>query len=667
MYNLTPFESPTYRPEDGVLTAIATGPSAGSTALQNLSFSFDGLGNLISRSDGTHTETFGYDNLNRLTSSSISGTIAYLGNGNIYSKTDVSGNGSGTYAYDSTHPHAVASAFGYSMTYDANGNLATRSKGTESWNIRYAGFDKPRWMTKTSGSTVAGSEFLYNAGRSRVMQLEYDHVNGSQAPDHYVRKRVYAMGATLEVNYSNTVPLGSAPSWTLQKVRIYVPGPDGVVGAREFNPNGPVGFQETALVYHYDHLGSIERITPYGSTSTTCAADGTGKSGRFAEDPWGQRRNPLTWSGPPTTTDDGGSDSLTPRGFTGHEMLDDLGLVHMNGRIYDPLLGRFLSADLGVQFPGDLQSYNRYSYVRNNPLSVTDPTGFDEPAMEETKKKIDKEQEQRARIADAVNKARSMIIGSRGPLDYVVRQDAADRAISQIAAILEKTPSLDKLSYESPLATHNDTVPKSPLADPSNWHVHIDPSQRRGYQFERDASPEFRRRALQVLANSRNMRNKYGDLTQAALVQRQVEHRGWDSVVLIRGSLGNPSWKTHAETGPWAFNGGDAFKMRDSGEPGLGSVVTFTNLAGRGAEAAWANEVGHVAQNATGGFAGGDNDFNEFEPTRLQNEVFEATGLQRYETDSVRGRIIRGNIFDEKSDWNKYIPWVPVGAAPNHF
>jgi RHS repeat-associated protein len=45
----------------------------------------------------------------------------------------------------------------------------------------------------------------------------------------------------------------------------------------------------------------------------------------------------------------------------------------MNGRIYDPLLGRFLSADIMVQNPGSLQSYNRYSYVKNNPLTLTDP------------------------------------------------------------------------------------------------------------------------------------------------------------------------------------------------------------------------------------------------------------------------------------------------------
>jgi len=58
-------------------------------------------------------------------------------------------------------------------------------------------------------------------------------------------------------------------------------------------------------------------------------------------------------------------------------MLDDFGLVHMNGRIYDPLLGRFLSADPIVQAPANLQSYNRYSYVFNNLLSFLDPSGYE--------------------------------------------------------------------------------------------------------------------------------------------------------------------------------------------------------------------------------------------------------------------------------------------------
>jgi RHS repeat-associated protein len=59
-----------------------------------------------------------------------------------------------------------------------------------------------------------------------------------------------------------------------------------------------------------------------------------------------------------------------------HEHLDEMGVVHMNGRIYDPLIGRFMSADPFIQAPSMLQSYNRYSYVMNNPLNLTDPSGY---------------------------------------------------------------------------------------------------------------------------------------------------------------------------------------------------------------------------------------------------------------------------------------------------
>ena len=94
-------------------------------------------------------------------------------------------------------------------------------------------------------------------------------------------------------------------------------------------------------------------------------------------DAWGQRRNPddagvlaqLTLTSPLHTR-------LTARGFTGHEMLDAAGIVHMNGRIYDPTLGRFLQPDPVIQFPDYTQGRNRYSYVLNNPLAYTDPTGY---------------------------------------------------------------------------------------------------------------------------------------------------------------------------------------------------------------------------------------------------------------------------------------------------
>lgn len=61
---------------------------------------------------------------------------------------------------------------------------------------------------------------------------------------------------------------------------------------------------------------------------------------------------------------------------TGHEMQGTVGLVHMNGRLYDPTLGRFLSADPFIQAPAAPLSYHRYAYVMNNPLVLTDPSGY---------------------------------------------------------------------------------------------------------------------------------------------------------------------------------------------------------------------------------------------------------------------------------------------------
>jgi len=65
----------------------------------------------------------------------------------------------------------------------------------------------------------------------------------------------------------------------------------------------------------------------------------------------------------------------TDRGFTMHEHLDEMNLIHMNGRIYDPALARFMTPDSELPGAMNQQAYNRYSYVFNNPLAYTDPTG----------------------------------------------------------------------------------------------------------------------------------------------------------------------------------------------------------------------------------------------------------------------------------------------------
>jgi len=66
---------------------------------------------------------------------------------------------------------------------------------------------------------------------------------------------------------------------------------------------------------------------------------------------------------------------LIDRGYTGHEHLTTVGLIHMNGRIYDPILRQFMSPDNYVQDPYNTQNFNRFGYVLNNPLLYTDPSG----------------------------------------------------------------------------------------------------------------------------------------------------------------------------------------------------------------------------------------------------------------------------------------------------
>ena len=90
-----------------------------------------------------------------------------------------------------------------------------------------------------------------------------------------------------------------------------------------------------------------------------------------SNDVWGKRLE-TNWNGKEV------SESQTQgnqRGYTDHEHLDSIGLIHMNGRVYDPKLARFISPDPYIQDPYNTQSFNRYSYVWNNPLRHTDPTG----------------------------------------------------------------------------------------------------------------------------------------------------------------------------------------------------------------------------------------------------------------------------------------------------
>src|SRR5690606_11057020 len=115
-----------------------------------------------------------------------------------------------------------------------------------------------------------------------------------------------------------------------------------------------------------DHQGSVETITNSDGSVLENAS--------FTA--YGNRRSSETWSGAPSATERANLDEVTGQGYTFQAVLGMMGMNHMNGRVQDSITGRFLSPDPFITNPGYTQNYNRYSYVYNNPLTYSDPTGF---------------------------------------------------------------------------------------------------------------------------------------------------------------------------------------------------------------------------------------------------------------------------------------------------
>jgi RHS repeat-associated protein len=312
----------------------------GATALQTSTFAFDEMGNLVSRADTPAglNETFTYDKLNRLTTSAGTGgakSVSYDDAGNILTKSGVAG----AYVYF-TGTHRVQTANGNTYAYDANGNLKTGAGRT----INYTPFNLPDSIA-TSNVTLA---YKYDAERSRTIET----VTRASGTD----TTVYIGGQFFE-----SVTLANGDKKSIH----YIASPDGVIAVMTVAKSaaGAPGNSTISTKYWLkDHLGSI-----YAEMDVN-----GGNIIRMSFDAWGKRRLASGADGDPNNL----ANFSTQRGFTGHEMLDEVGLVHMNGRIYDPVLGRFMQADPIIQSPFDGQNYNRYSYVMNNPLSLTDPTGF---------------------------------------------------------------------------------------------------------------------------------------------------------------------------------------------------------------------------------------------------------------------------------------------------
>lgn len=303
----------------GILTSMNYTASTG--PLFRIGYSFDShTGNLLSRSDKIRnkTESFTYDGLNRLTSTPA-GDIEFDSKGNILSNEAV-----GTFSYSSS-----------SKPYALTGASFVPAVGTPSaQTVSYTAFHRPKSISE-SGTTVS---FIYD-GNDRLVKATYN--NGAEK---------YFLGGCMEYTPASA---GSSES-----IVVYMGGDSHTARCVYEHKNG------TTVKYNIarDYLGNVIGIS---------GSDGSCK-GEYSYDPWGRLRDPATHA---VYAPGDEPAVMFNRGFGSHLWLPEFGIIHMEARLYDPMLGRFLSPDPYVQAPDSPQNFNRYSYCLNNPLIYSDPTG----------------------------------------------------------------------------------------------------------------------------------------------------------------------------------------------------------------------------------------------------------------------------------------------------
>jgi RHS repeat-associated protein len=327
----------------GFLTHIGSASSSG--ALQDLSYDYYANGSVRSRThvldDATVAEEFSYDALDRLSGwtatstvgsgSSIDQGFSYDDLGNLSVRSVRSGPGvtkTNRYGGNGGGPHALSGADADEYFYDAVGNQVSGPNRV----ISYNSFGLPQSVSSGS-SRIA---LKYDLARARTLEREDDGTRTTLSIGGLYERRTGEDG-TAHV--------------------FYLPGDRGIVGQVFVRPN-----QAPATNYfHRDVLGSIEVVTDESGTVVE----------RFAYEPFGAEMDPTR---PGVYTQRSGEGVRL--GFTGDSVDPKLGLVNMTGRIYDPGLAHFLTPDPIILDVVKSEALNPYSYVRNNPLRWTDPTGF---------------------------------------------------------------------------------------------------------------------------------------------------------------------------------------------------------------------------------------------------------------------------------------------------
>lgn len=365
-----------------VITGTPTRLGAPNPTHQNDVYLYDAIGNLRYRAQLTDLgsllqEDFTYDALNRLEDATINGVVSstrYDEIGSLSSKSKV-----GTYSYPasgagSVRPHAVTSIAGNvagiqnpTFTYDDNGNLLQGLNRGYTWT---AG-DVPRTIERLSGGVaLERTSFVYGPDQERRLQTVQPMSGG--APGAATTTIYYAGAQEKQIETAQNVTI----------VRTQLPMGLGYLEERLPGTSVDLAAAGTSAVRMHlkDHLGSVLGVI-----------DGSGTVlQRMSYDAWGRRRQTNgvddNWGSLGTI-----ANNQDNSGYTGHEHLDQLGLVHMNARLYDPILGRHTSADPTVPDPQNGQAFNRYSYVLNNALAFTDPTGLaptTDSKLEEHQRKV---------------------------------------------------------------------------------------------------------------------------------------------------------------------------------------------------------------------------------------------------------------------------------------
>ncbi|MGI2184074.1 SpvB/TcaC N-terminal domain-containing protein [Shewanella oncorhynchi] len=326
---------------------------------------YDDFMNLTSERNGVTglVKSYRYDSLNRLeeyqfnnTNPNFTATVNYAYDkvGNFLKKTDYSANATNAYRYggnagcaanSNAGPNAVCqlnklNGSTVNFQYDKRGNLRVGDGLTMTYNA----IDKPLTISGRGPNNNSLTAFVYGSDSMRAKQSRT--VSGSTTTTYYVDKYY---------------EIDNDGSW-----RAYLDD----IAVLSYTPQR-------------SHLLQFTLRDRLGSATTMADQNGNIVSQRYF-DPFGrttdlgynhkldiQNKNTLL-----SQLQDLAVTNKNRRGFTDHEHLNEQQLIHMNGRVYDYNLGRFMSVDPLIQSPTSTQSINPYSYIMNNPLAGTDPTGY---------------------------------------------------------------------------------------------------------------------------------------------------------------------------------------------------------------------------------------------------------------------------------------------------